>query len=126
MEYILIDSCPTEVTTTTKRTKTTTKQGWNSQNFCILKRNCITTTETRVSRKRIRKITKQVECPCPISHKYKCNHIGFCTKDRLTCNELQRMSKDSTKKLNAKYCLASKKFWPQIDSVRNTINKTNI
>ena len=46
-----------------------------------------------------------------MSHKYKCNAVtGFCTKDRFTCNQIQKLNMFSRKNINPKTCLTNKMY----------------
>jgi len=111
MDYIHIDSCPTSTSRVLKK-----------KEVCILNKNCLA-TETKTVRNNLWKMKKQVECPCPISHKYKCNGTIYCTKDKFSCNLIQKLTKDTRKQMNFKYCLTNKKYLEELDGLRQNFGK---
>jgi hypothetical protein len=84
------------------------ERGLKLKDVCVLTKNCL---NRETNKNKSKKLKKQIECPCPISHKYKCNAVtGFCTKDRFTCNQIQKLNMFSRKNINPKTCLTNKMY----------------
>jgi len=84
------------------------KRAWKSKDVCLIKKTC-DRIETKGFRNSVLAVItiKNNDCPCPINNKYKCNE--FCTKDRFTCYEIQKLSQSSKKRMISKNCAVNMK-----------------
>jgi hypothetical protein len=104
------------------------ERGLKLRDVCVLTKNCLN-SETKTNKNKSKKLKKQIECPCPMSHKYKCNAVtGFCTKDRFTCNQIQKLNTFSRKNINPKTCLTNKQYMNILlqlsERIKNLTNNT--